>query len=131
MLIDVAISRSRNVIERDAEKILKYKALTMWNVKTKVMPVIIGATGTIPQSLRKYLSNMPGNHAIKEVQKTAVLGTTYILRKVLLYACKYKTFNVGSNITSAINCSCRTVATVYALSTVSFQVCNCKHPAQR
>ena len=52
MLIDVAISRDRNVIKKEAEKILKYKDLTieiqrMWNVKTKVIPVIIGATGTI------------------------------------------------------------------------------------
>jgi hypothetical protein len=40
------------VIKKEAEKILKYKDLTreiqrMWNVKTKVIPVIIGATGTI------------------------------------------------------------------------------------
>jgi len=52
MLIDVAFSRDRNVIKKEAEKILKYKDLTiemqpMWNVKTKVIPVIIGATGTI------------------------------------------------------------------------------------
>jgi len=52
MLIDVAISGDRNVIKKEAEKILKYKDLTieiqrMWNVKTKVIPVIIGATGTI------------------------------------------------------------------------------------
>ena len=52
MLIDVAISGDGNVIKKEAEKILKYKDLTietqrMWNVKTKVIPVIIGATGTI------------------------------------------------------------------------------------
>jgi len=55
MLIDVAISGDRNVIRKEAEKILKYKYLTieiqhMWNVKTKVIPVIIGATGTISKS---------------------------------------------------------------------------------
>ena len=27
----------------------------MWNVKAKVIPIIIGATGTISQSLRQYL----------------------------------------------------------------------------
>jgi len=52
MLIDVAISGDRNVIKKQAEKILKYKDLTieiqrMWNIKTKVIPVIIGAIGTI------------------------------------------------------------------------------------
>ena len=45
MLIDVAISGERNVIKKEAEKILKYKDLTieiqrMWNVKTKAMPVL-------------------------------------------------------------------------------------------
>jgi hypothetical protein len=62
MLIDVAIPGDRNVIKKEAEKILKYKDLTieiqrMWNVKTKVTPVIIGATETISKSLRKYLSS--------------------------------------------------------------------------
>ena len=84
MLIDVAISGDRNVIKKEAGKILKYKDLTieiqcMWNVKTKVIPVIIGATGTI----RKYVSNIPENHEVKELQKTAILGTAHILRKVL------------------------------------------------
>ena len=60
MLIDVAISGARNVIKKEVEKILKYKDLTteiqrMWNVKTRVIPVITGATGTISKSLRKYL----------------------------------------------------------------------------
>jgi hypothetical protein len=89
MLTDVAISGNRNVIKKEAEKILKYKDLTteiqrMWNVKTKVIPVIIGATGTISKPFRKYLSNIPGKHEIKELQKTAILGTAHILRKVLM-----------------------------------------------
>jgi hypothetical protein len=88
LLIDVAIPGDRNVIKKEAEKILKYKDLTieirrMWDVKTEVIPVIIGATGTIPKSFRKYVSNIPGNHEVKELQKTAVMGTVHILRKVL------------------------------------------------
>ena len=89
MLIDVAISGDRNVIKNEAEKILKYKDLTteiqrMWNVKTKVIPVIIGATGTVTESFRKYVSNIPGKHEVKELQKTVILGTAHILRKVLV-----------------------------------------------
>ena len=82
MFIDVAISRDRNVIKKEAEKILKYKDLTIeiqrvWNVKTKLIPVIIGATGTISKSFRKYVSNIPGKHEVKELQKTAILGTAH------------------------------------------------------
>ena len=88
MLIDVAISGD-NVIKKEADKILKYKVLTieiqrMWNVKTKMIPVITGATGTITKSYRKYVSNIPGNHDVKELQKTAILGTAHILRNVLM-----------------------------------------------
>jgi len=56
----------------------------MWNVKTKVIPLIIGATGTISKLFRKYVSNIPGKHEVKELQKTAILGTAHILRKVLM-----------------------------------------------
>jgi hypothetical protein len=49
-----------------------------------VIPVIIGATGTIPESLRKYVNTIPGNHKVKEVQKTAILDNAYILRKALM-----------------------------------------------
>jgi hypothetical protein len=55
----------------------------MWNVRTKAIPVKIGATGTISKSFRRYVNNIPGNHEVKELQKTAILGTAHILRKVL------------------------------------------------
>jgi len=56
----------------------------MWNVKTKVKPAIIGATGNISKSIRKYVSNIPGKHEVKELQKAAILGTAHILREVLM-----------------------------------------------
>ena len=89
MLIDVAIPGDRNVTKKEAEEILNYKYLTveiqrMWNVKTKVIPVITGATGTISKSFRKCVSNIPKKHEVKELQKTAILGTAHILRKVLM-----------------------------------------------
>jgi hypothetical protein len=55
----------------------------MRNVKTKVIPVIIDVTGTISKLFRQYVSDIPGHHEVKELQKTAVLGTAHILRKVL------------------------------------------------
>jgi hypothetical protein len=55
----------------------------MWNVKTRVIPVIIGATGTTCKSFRKYMSDIPGKHDVKELQKTAILSTAHILREVL------------------------------------------------
>jgi hypothetical protein len=52
MLIDFAILVNRNVIQKEAEDILKYKSLTiglqgMWKIKTNLVPVILGTTVTI------------------------------------------------------------------------------------
>jgi len=57
-LIDVAIPADRNVVQKEAEKNLKYESLCieiqrMWNLKCTIVPVIIGATGIVTRSLRK------------------------------------------------------------------------------
>ena len=62
------------MIEKEDEEVIKYQDLTieiqrMWNIKTKVMPVIKGANGTNSESFRQYLSNKPGKHEIKETLK--------------------------------------------------------------
>jgi len=54
----------------------------MSNIKIKVIPEITGASGTISESLRQHLSNRAGEHDIKELQKTAILGTAHKLREV-------------------------------------------------
>jgi hypothetical protein len=38
----------------------------MWNVQKRVIPVIIGVTGTTTKSFRKNMSNIPGKHEVKQ-----------------------------------------------------------------
>jgi hypothetical protein len=68
MLIDVAFPGDRNVIQKEAEKILKYKDLTieirrMWNVKTSVIPVINNRSDRnhfkIIQKIREHYTRKP------------------------------------------------------------------------
>jgi hypothetical protein len=56
---------------------------TKWYLKCTITPVIIGATGIVTKSLRKNLEAIPGKPSIDSLQKTAVLGTSHIIRKVL------------------------------------------------
>ena len=43
----------------------------------------IGATGIVTRSLRYNLEAVPGKHSIDSLQKTAIVGTSHIIRKVL------------------------------------------------
>ena len=66
----------------------KYKSLyveikRMWNLKCTITPVKTGATGTVAWSLRKNLEAAPGKYSVDSLQKTAILGTSHIIRKVL------------------------------------------------
>ena len=84
----MAIPADRNVVQKEAEKKFKYKSLfieiqRMGNLKCTIIPVIIGATGIVTRILRKNLETVPGKHSIDSLQKTAILGTSHIIRKVL------------------------------------------------
>ena len=57
-LIDVAIPADRNVVQKEAEKKLKYKSLCieiqrMWNLKCMIIPIITGATGIVREAKGK------------------------------------------------------------------------------
>ena len=70
MLIEAAIPGARYAIKKEAEKILKYKdpiaeIQGMWNVKAKVIPVIIRVSGIFSKSFRQYLKNIPEKNEIK------------------------------------------------------------------
>ena len=48
-----------------------------------IRSVIIGATGIVTISLRKNLEAVPGNYSRDSLKKTAKLGTSHIIRKVM------------------------------------------------
>ena len=84
----MAITADRNVVQNEAEKNLKYKSLCieiqrMWKLKCTIIPIITGATGIVTRSLRKNLEAVPGKRSIDSLQKTAILGTSHVIRKVL------------------------------------------------
>jgi hypothetical protein len=66
LLIDVAISSDKNVIQKEPEKKLKYKNLSieiqrMWNMKCFVILVIIGATVIVSKSLKNIWNQYQDN----------------------------------------------------------------------
>jgi hypothetical protein len=87
-LIDVEIPADRRVVRKEAEKMLKYQRFCieiqrMWNLKCMIIPIIIRTTGIVTRSLRKKLEAIPEKHSIDSLQKTAILGTSHTIRKVL------------------------------------------------
>jgi len=87
-LVDVAIPADKNVVQKEEEKKLKYKSLCieiqrMWNLNCTIIPVITGATGIVTRNLKKNLETVPVKHSIDSLQKTAIFGTSHIIRKVL------------------------------------------------
>jgi hypothetical protein len=89
----------------------------MWNVRAKVIPVIIGVTETISKSLRQYLSNiLPGKHEIKEMQKNSHIGNcTHTTESANVRV--QNILHRQNNITYRTNCKYRTAATLYTLGT--------------
>lgn len=87
-LIDVAIPSDNNIIRKEAEKRLKYRGLAielqrMWKTKVTIIPIVIGSTGFVSKEYCQLVKKIPGKHTPEDLQKTAVLGTAHILRKVL------------------------------------------------
>ena len=86
--IDVAIPSNYNIQKKATEKMSKYVDLQtecqrMWGKKVEVIPVIIGATGVVDKNIQNYLKKIPGKHNIYNLQRSVILGTAHILRKVL------------------------------------------------
>ena len=87
-LIDIAVPGDIRVASKEMEKIEKYQDLArelrkIWQVKVKVVPVVVGALGTIPKALGKHLDEIGTNVRVDLLQKAALLGTARILRKTL------------------------------------------------
>ena len=83
----MAILADRNVVQKEAEKKIKCKSLytelqRMLNMKCMIVPAITGATRRVRKGLKKNLEAITRKHSIDSLKKTAILGTSHIIRKV-------------------------------------------------
>ena len=87
-MIDFAVPRDRRIEEKEKDKIEKNKDLgreleKIWNVKVKVIRLVVGSLGAAPKQFGNRLKQIGIAAGTAQVQKTALLGTARILRKVL------------------------------------------------
>ena len=74
--------------QKELEKKEKYQDLArelkmIWNIKATVTPVVIGALGALPKKLKKSSQDLGIETKIVELQKSTIIHTARILRKVL------------------------------------------------
>ena len=86
--MDFAIPGDHRVEMKEREKREKYQDLArelqvLWNTKVTVTPIVIGALGTVPKSLKNRLDQIGIRTKIETMQTTALLNTARIVRKVL------------------------------------------------
>ena len=65
----MTISTESNVVQKEADKKLKYKGLCiemqrMWNMKCWIIPVINGANGIVAKCLKKNLEDIQGKYSV-------------------------------------------------------------------
>ena len=73
---------------KESEKKDKYLDLArelkkLWNIKVTIVPIVIGALGTITKELLKGLEDLEVGGRVVTIQTTALLRTARILRRVL------------------------------------------------
>ncbi|CAH3030598.1 unnamed protein product, partial [Porites evermanni] len=55
----------------------------MWHMKTVVIPVVVGALGTVKKGMVENIKKVSERASMTEIQKICMLGSARILRKVL------------------------------------------------
>ena len=80
VIIDVAILGDTRVCDKEREKIKKYSLLNfeiarLWKMKKfVVIPIVVGALGTITAKVGKYIKSFGIEIRIEHDQKSAFLG---------------------------------------------------------
>ena len=87
-LIDMTVPSDRNIALKETEKKSKYKDLElevqrMWHLKTVLIPVVVGALGTVKKGMVENIQKVSERATMTEIQKICMLGSARILRKEL------------------------------------------------
>ena len=86
--VDFAVPADHRIKLKECEKRDKYLDLAkelkkLWNMKVTIIPIVIGAFGTVTKRLFKGLDDLEAGGRLETIQTTALLKTARILRRVL------------------------------------------------
>ena len=92
-IVDFAVPADHRIKLKECEKKDKYVDLArelkkLWNMKVTILPIVIGAFGTVIKGLLKGLGEMEFGGRVETVQTTAFVKTARILRRVLETCCQ-------------------------------------------
>ena len=87
-IVDFAVLADHRINLKEGEKKNKYLDLArelkqLWNMKVKIVPIVIGALGAVTKGLLKGLEDLEVGGRVETIQTTALLRTARILRRVL------------------------------------------------
>ena len=87
-IADFAVPADQRINLKESEKKDKYLDLArelkkLWNMKVRIVPIVIGALGTITKGLLKSLGDLKIGGWTETIQTTALLRTARILSRVL------------------------------------------------
>ena len=87
-IVDFTIPANHRIKLRGYEKRDKYLDLArelkkLWNMKVTIIPIVIGAFGTVTKGLLKGLEDLEIGGRVETIQTTALLKTTRILGRDL------------------------------------------------
>ena len=87
-IVDFAVPADHRINLKESEKKDKYLVLArelkkLWNMKVTIVPIVIGALGTVTKELLKGLEDLEVSGRVETIQITALLRTGRILGRVL------------------------------------------------
>ena len=87
-IVDFAVLADHRIKLKECEKRDKYLDLAMelkklWNRQVTIIPIVIGAFGTVTKVLLKGLEDLEVGGRVETIQTTALLRTARIPRRVL------------------------------------------------
>ena len=87
-IVDFAVPANHRIKLKEYEKKDKYVDLArelkkLWNMQGTIIPIVIGAFGTVTKGLLKRLGDLEVGGRVETIQTIALLRTARILRRVL------------------------------------------------
>ena len=87
-LIEWTVPSDRNIALKEIERKSKYKDLEleiqkMWHKETLVIPVVVGALGTVKKGMVEDIKKVSERTTVTEIQKISMLGSARIVRRLV------------------------------------------------